>query len=334
MKNEDPWHSVVSSPPGASITGHLVLESRPHEVFRARDALGRRVLFLVHDPASMSSTNLPKMAGLEVEADIRKDDGKAMLSVRLENQDDADIFARFCDDILMTVSKAADEVAAVQAFIGRTWKWHALLKGARKKTLSREAQLGLIGELHTMFNDIASIREVGTALDAWQGSDGAPKDFELAGLCIESKARGASSRAKVRITSEHQLADVPGHRVVLLVHTFASADKDEFGSRDLHGMVAGGRSELAADRPDLVQLFEEKLEDAGFDDEHEYDVCVSHRSTQAYSVEEGFPRIVPGNYPEGPAEVSYDLPLARITPFEISKDELKQMITNPEKQHE
>lgn len=334
MRSEDPWKDIAQSPGGASILGHLVLESRPHEVFRARDAFGRRLLFLVHDPETMSPISLPKMAGLQVEADIRKDDGKAMLSVRLENQEDADIFAQFCDDIVMTVSKAPDEVSAVQAFIGRTWKWHALLKGARKKTLSREDQLGLIGELHTLSKNIASVKGIGAALEAWRGSEGAPKDFEMSGLCIECKTRGASSRAKVRVTSEHQLADVTGHRLVLLVHTFANSENDEPGSQNLHSAVYTLRSVLALDRPDRVQQLEEKLEEAGFDDEHVYDVNVSHRSTQFFLVEEGFPRIVPSNYLDGPVEVSYDLPLAQIEPFQIGEDELMALIRYSEQRYE
>ena len=330
MKSDDPWKGIEASPDTSGLIGHLVLESLPHEVFRARDALGRRILFLVHDRASMSTTSLPKMAGLELEADLRKDDGKAMLSVRLENQDDADIFARFCDDIVMTVKDSANETTAVQAFIGRTWKWHALLKGARKKTLSRQDQLGLIGELRTMNDDIGTVKGIGTALEAWRGSDGAPKDFELSGLCIECKARGASSRSKIRITSEHQLADVPGQKLVLLVHTFAAAEKDEVGALGLHDMVSLIRSKVETERPDLRLMLEEKLDEAGYENEHEYEVVVLHISTESFLVMQGFPRIVPGNYQEGPIEISYDLPLVQITPFEIGKQELLQLLETPE----
>lgn len=330
MKSDDPWKDIEASPDSSGLVGHLVLESRPHEVFRARDALGRRILFLVHDPASISSTSLPRMAGLELEAGVRKDDCKAMLSVRLENQDDADIFARFCDDIVKTVKGATNEATAVQAFIGRTWKWHALLKGARKKTLSRQNQLGLIGELHTMKDDIGLVKGIGIALEAWRGSEGAPKDFELSGLCVECKARGASSRSKVRITSEHQLADVPGQELVLLVHTFATAQTGEVGATDLHDMVSLIRSRVNAERPDLKLMLEEKLDEAGYENEHEYDVVALHRSTESYSVVEGFPRIIPGNYQKGPIEVSYDLPLDQILPFEIDNRELRRLIETSE----
>lgn len=270
------------------------------------------------------------MAGLEVDVEMRKEDGQAMLSIRLENQDDTDVFARLCHDIVMTVSNARDEISAVQAFLGRTWKWHALLKAARKKTLTREEQLGLIGELRTMSETIHLVKGLGAALEAWRGSEGAPKDFELAGLCIECKARGASSRDKVRISSEHQLADVPGQELVLLVHTFATADKDAVEAINLHNLVSSIRSKISSERPDLTSMLEEKLEEAGYNNDHDYDVVVVHRSTESYSVIEGFPRIVPGNYQEGPTEVSYDLPLAQITPFMIGSDELVRLIANLE----
>lgn len=330
MWNSDPWENISPSQAGYSIIGHLVLESRPHQVFLARDASRRRVLFLVHNPASMPSTSLPRMAGLEVDVEMRKEDGQAMLSIRLENQDDTDVFARLCHDIVMTVSNARDEISAVQAFLGRTWKWHALLKAARKKTLTREEQLGLIGELRTMSETIHLVKGLGAALEAWRGSEGAPKDFELAGLCIECKARGASSRDKVRISSEHQLADVPGQELVLLVHTFATADKDAVEAINLHNLVSSIRSKISSERPDLTSMLEEKLEEAGYNNDHDYDVVVVHRSTESYSVIEGFPRIVPGNYQEGPTEVSYDLPLAQITPFMIGSDELVRLIANLE----
>ena len=91
---------------------------------------------------------------------------------------------------------------------------------------------------------------------------------------------------------------------------------------------------MASDRPDRVQQLEEKLEEAGFDDEHVYDVNVSHRSTQFFLVEEGFPRIVPSNYLDGPVEVSYDLPLAQIEPFQIGENELVALIRYSEQRYE
>lgn len=326
MKIDDPWMGLQRSKIDSSLVGHLVMESRPHEVFRARDTSGRRILFLVHDAAHSIDLGLPRMAGLHVEVRPRMDDDRAALIVRLENGEDAEIFSRFCDDIVATVAGAETEVEAVQAFIRRTWKWHALLKGSRKEVLSREAQLGLIGELHTLVSVIAPVKGLGVALEGWQGSGGAPKDFEIAGLCIECKAQGASSRDKVRITSEHQLADIAGQSLVLLVHVFATAGKGDIGKIELHGAVSSLRAAVSSQRPDLVAMLDAKLDDAGYEPEHDYDVSVIHRSTRAFLVAEGFPRIVPGTYPDGPSEISYDLPMNALAGFQIDRVELERSI--------
>lgn len=324
--SDDPWSDIPTSSAGSRLNGRLVAASRPWEVFRALDHLGRRILFLIHDPASSSGIALPKIAGLDVEARLRSDDNKAFLSVTLESADDADIFTRLSDDIIETVAKAGDEATAVQSFIGRMWKWHALLRGGRKTTLSREAQLGLIGELWTILHVIAPARGLGTAVEGWRGSQRAPKDFELSDLCVECKARGAAARNKIRITSEHQLADVSGHGLILLVHTFASATEDDVGSLDLHEIVRQVRAAVESDAPQTSKTFELSLEEAGYDDTHEYDVMVLHRAVDAYQVSDGFPRIVPGAYPDGPVEVAYDLPLADLAPFHLSERDFADLI--------
>lgn len=325
-KSNDPWSEIPTSPAGTLLNGRLVADSRPWEVFRALDHLGRRILFLVHDPTSASGIALPKIAGLDVQARLRSEDNKAILSVALESSDDADIFTRLSDDIIETVAKAGDESTAVQSFIGRMWKWHALLKGGRKATLSREAQLGVIGELWTILNVIAPARGLDAAVGGWRGSQRAPKDFELSDLCVECKARGAAARNKIRITSEHQLADVPGHRLILLVQTFASAAEDDVGAIDLHEIVRQARAAIASDAPQTSKTFEMSLDEAGYEDTHEYEVRVLHRAVDAYQVEDGFPRIVPGAYPDGPIEVAYDLPLVDLAPFHLGERDFAHLI--------
>lgn len=325
-KNDDPWSGIPTSPLGDGLNGRLIAECRPWQVFRALDHLGRRNLFLVHDPASATGIALPKIAGLEVEARSRVDDNCMVVLVTLENADDADIFTRLSDDMIAIIAEAGDELTAVQAFIGRLWKWHALLKGGRKPTLSREAQLGLIGELWTMLHVIAPARTLDQAVGGWRGAQRAPKDFELSDICIECKSRGASSRGKVRVTSEHQLADVSGHGLVLLIHTFASASTDDIGALDLHEIVRHVRASIESDAPQTAKGFETSLDDAGYDDAHEYEVIVLHRAVDAYRVTDGFPRIVPGAYPDGPMEVAYDLPLSDLAPFRLDEGDFDQLL--------
>ena len=326
MRRSDPWDGIRPPPDGRDLGGLLVRESQPHEMFRARDPAGRRVLLLVHDPVAIKGQSLPKLSGIEVVSRRRIDDGRGVLALHLESEDHAEIFGRLCDDIVETVASCEKEATAVRAFIVRTWKWHELLKGSRRAVLSGEDQLGLIGELHTLLHILAPTIGLKAAVGAWQGSSGAPKDFELPSACVECKARGASARAKVRITSEHQLADVPGCTLALLVHTFANDDRGSAGAVDLHGMVEAIRNAMRPDAGHLLDRLNTKLDDAGYEAGHDYEVRVIHRASEAYRVDKGFPRIVPGAYPEGPVEVSYDLPLPSIAAFGISGAELKSLV--------
>ncbi len=328
VRSEDPWAGIAKPPSDQTFSGRLAPECRPYDLFRGLDHLGRRVLFLVHDKRSASKAKLPEMAGLIVEKRERPDEDKLLASVILESEEDADIFARLSEDIIEVVAGADNERAAVTSFIERTWKWHALLRGKRKSVLGRDAQMGLMGELWTLLHVLAPHVGIDTAVAGWKGAENAPKDFEMAGACIECKSRGAASRSKVRISSEHQLEDVSGHRLALLVHTFAVCAEDQPAALSLHDLVARLRSEVASDAPQSMHLLERGLEVAGYDARHEYDLAALLRTTDVFEVTDSFPRIVPGSVPSGPVEIRYDLPLHRLEPFRIDMQVLADILTS------
>lgn len=91
-----------------------------------------------------------------------------------------------------------------------------MLRGGKLEVLSEETQKGLIGEIEVLKLLIANLGPK-PALDAWTGPSGAPKDFELKADCIEVKARRGASQPFVKITNEHQLADVSDRRLWLAV---------------------------------------------------------------------------------------------------------------------
>ncbi len=328
MRSEDPWASIAKPPSDQNFSGRLAPKCRPCQLFRGFDHLGRRVLFLVHDKKSSSNAKLPEMAGLIVERREQSDEDNLLTSVILESEENADIFSSLSEDIIEVVSKADNESTAVTAFIARTWKWHSLLRGKRKAILNRNAQMGLIGELWTLLNVLAPHVGLDTAVAGWRGAERAPKDFELAGACIECKSKGAASRSEVRITSEYQLEDVPGHRLALLVHTFAICAEGDPAAFSLHDLATQARSEVISKAPQSVHLLDQGLEDAKYDAIHEYGLVVRHRSTDAFEVRDSFPRIVPGSVPEGPVEISYGLPLEKLKPFRIDRRALADILTS------
>ena len=77
----------------------------------------------------------------------------------------------------------------MSAALSRTWRWHHLLRGGRGTLLSPEEQKGLLGELFVLERLLLPRMDASSAVTAWRGPLGAPKDFEAARVAIEAKAR-------------------------------------------------------------------------------------------------------------------------------------------------
>ena len=87
----------------------------------------------------------------------------------------------------------------------RTWRWHHLLRGGGSTLCYRlEEQKGLLGELLVLERPFCCLTSgASTAVAAWRGPLGSPKDFEIGRVAIEVKARRGGAIARhVAITSE------------------------------------------------------------------------------------------------------------------------------------
>ena len=327
MTDNDPWAGLKIPETNDEFFLRYSLDNNPFELYRGLDVLGRRMFFLIHDTKNLTTNKFPKMNGLIINQTIRNDN-KGMLSVTLDNQNYIEVFTIFCEDIIDTISKEVTEIAAVQAFIGRAMKWHAFLRRANTQKLSYEAQLGLIGELYTLNENVSNITTLANAIHSWKGPEKTPKDFEFSNLCIECKSRGASSKDTVRISSEYQLAEVENAELVLMVHTFGLADETQkINKIDLHSIVSKINNRIASECPDISDLFEEKILESGYNKEHDYEVIVTHQSTEVFLVKEEFPRIIPGTYSSELSQISYDLLLSSIDNFKISYSEFVNKIS-------
>ena len=324
---DDPWKELERSPSEAALKGHLISAARPWELFRALSPTGNRLLFMVHDASSSPSSRLPAIAGINLSIRERSDDGKRTLFLRLEEGEYADIFAKFCDDIVERVASATTEALAVRSIIDQASRWHALLRGSRRKALGPEAQLGLVGELRALLDTLAPVTALDVAVAAWRGPLGHPKDFEFPAACVECKARTVSGKGAVRITSEDQLSDEPDHALLLHVSSFAAADSATGGALNLHGAVARVREAVDLSAAASRATLDECLEAAGYDETHAYELWWLHVGTAWHEVRDGFPRIVPGMYPEGPSGLSYDLPLSSLKAHAVSDGRAERLIT-------
>ncbi|WPP47873.1 PD-(D/E)XK motif protein [Pseudomonas sp. AN-1] len=254
--------------------------------------------------------DLPKLRSLEVQFQTLP--GGPILYIRLKDRAQLELFETLCRDVIAAGELADTEAEALERAIGRTFRWHYLLRGGKFDVLSEEAQKGLIGEIEVLKLLIASFGAK-AALAAWTGPSGAPKDFELKAGCIEVKARRGASQPFVKIANEHQLADVPGRHLWLGVLAVDKVQPPH--GRTLAEHVTEVTELLERTEPSTIMSWDLLLADAGYDVQHDYAPwrwIVS--PPEFHSVAEGFPRIT-APVPLGVSGVTYVLALSACTPF-------------------
>lgn len=262
--------------------------------------------------------DLPKLRNLEIRFQTLP--GGPILYIRLKDSAQLELFGTLCRDVMAAGELAETEPEALERAIGRTFRWHYLLRGGKLEVLSEEAQKVLIGEIEVLKLLIAALG-ARPALSAWTGPSGAPKDFELRSDCMEVKARRGASQPFVRITSEHQLADVPERRLWLGVLAVDKVQPPH--GRTLTEHVDEVTDLLERTEPSAIMDWDLHLADAGYDALHDYTHWRWIVSTpEFHAVTDGFPRIA-APVPLGVAGVTYALALSACTPFLTDWEEVR-----------
>lgn len=254
--------------------------------------------------------DLPKLRNLEIRFQTLP--GGPILYVRLKDSSHLELFETLCRDVMAAGELANTEAEALERAIGRTFRWHYLLRGGRREALAEESQKGLIGEIEILKLLISTLGAK-PALAAWTGPSGAPKDYELTTGCIEVKARRGASQPFVKISNEHQLADVPDRHLWLGVLAVDKVQSPH--GRTLSEYVGEVTEFLERIEPSAVMDWDLHLADAGYDMLDDYSAwrwVVS--SPLFYSVGDGFPRII-SPVPLGVSGVTYSLALSACAPF-------------------
>jgi len=255
---------------------------------------------------------LPKLRNIEMQFQTLP--GGPILYIRLKDSAQLEPFETLCRDVVTAGEAATDESAALERAIGRTFRWHHLLRGRGPGVLSEEEQKGLLGELEIFLTLMERLGPSG-ALNAWTGPSGAPKDFELQADCIEVKARRGASRPHVKISSEHQLADVAGCRLWLAV---LAVDRVQApNGKTLAEVVDTIAREIEHREPGALLDWERHLADAGFDPADDYSPWRWIAGPAVFhSITEGFPRVT-APVPLGVSNVTYNLDISACAPYRV-----------------
>jgi hypothetical protein len=264
---------------------------------------------------------LPKLKNLEIQFQTLP--GGPILYIRLKDNSHLELFETLCRDVVAAGEQAETEPEALDRTIGRTFRWHYLLRGGRAEVLTEEAQKGLIGELEILR---LLVEEIGpkAALSSWTGPSGAPKDFELKSDCIEVKARRGASQPYVKISNEHQLADVPDRRLWLAVLAVDKVQRPH--GHTLTEIIEAISRQIESVEPSAVLDWDFHLADAGYDADHDYSPwrwIVS--DPEFHAVKVGFPRIA-APVPLGVSGLTYSISLSACAAFLTETASVKSIV--------
>lgn len=267
------------------------------------------VLITDSEPYQMKSSK-----ALEVEKNKRKDGKWAtqIASVEIENQS---IFARLCVDLVENSYDAKNEKEGLSCVAARFLSWQKLFATIHE-TLPISVLKGLVGELDFAFYLIDKGVSKDEVIQAWQGPNGADRDYILNERWFEVKSL-STGKDKVTISSLNQLeTDIPGFLVVTSVD---ESSKTDLGAISVASIVNRMRTTLS-DAPDASRLFEDKLISLGYIDKSAYgDIFFRIGSRNYFNVDDKFPRLVTENVPSEIVSVRYDLSLVGIEPWKVGE---------------
>jgi hypothetical protein len=323
----DPWADLAPPAAAATVTALRVDANIPWGFFWARDAEKNCLLILRHSAETFANGRLPRLQGVELSDSFDDRDSARVLSLRLVDFAQRDIFQQLCLDIVRSTARAATEKEALQLTLARTWRWHHLLRGGRDDRLSAEAQTGLIGELLVLERYLLPLLPPRNAVLTWRGPLDSPKDFEIGRMSIESKARRGAATPFISISSEFQLDDRDVDslflHVVALDSTSAAAD-GSFTIADVARRVLDRVQMADADAGDILAGL---LTAAGFEWADDYgDACWIEGDSRVFRVSPGFPCITSEQTTLGVSRVTYSVALAACEPYRIEPAELKDAL--------
>lgn len=319
--NNDPWSAIDPKVQDGSINGRRVDATLPWSLFWALGAGYKCLLVFRYQADSQPKTTPPKLKGLEIAFTEPDQNGTCSLLLKLLDSAQRDIFHRLCTDIVSATSSAKTESEAVNLFLARTWRWHHLLRGGFDQKLSSEEQKGLIGELVVLDTLLLPNLSANDAIEAWTGPLGAPKDFEIARLCIEAKARRGAATPFVAISSEHQLDTSGVDALYLHVVELDRATEDAHEAFTVTDVATRVRNQIATRDISSAQQFESLLVSGGFNWQDDYtDSRWVEGSRTLFEVRDSFPRVTTESFPSGVTNVRYSIALKDCIGFRVSNE--------------
>jgi len=244
------------------------------------------------------------------------DDTGPLLVLSLEDSSRRDLFSTICADVIAAAA-LADRNEALHQFLSRLDAWRQFLRD-RRDGISRSETIGLIGELVVLERLLANDPH---HLASWQSPVDGLHDFQSNGHALEVKA-GLGPSSTITISRLDQL-DTAGLRRLDLLHVRLIESPDGRSLRDIIAAV----SDVLPDDFNR-RSFENALLRRGLlpgDDTARSTPKVQLRTIDAYTVSDGFPRLIRSALPIGISEATYTLEVRALLPFAAETQEVLRL---------
>ncbi len=261
---------------------------------------------------------MPALAGIDIRIED-KPDHTSELILELADNEQVSLFRALTRDFLdatADLSGPASDLAARRIMI-RLQRWQAMLRRRRSGVLSRQAIIGLTGELLFLRDRLLPYLGVEQTLRAWRGPHRDEQDFAIGDHLFEVKTQLNTADQYLQISSEAQL-DVSSGKVVVCHQTLVSGSED---GESLNQLVEDLWNKCQAHSLVASDFLEAGLLGAGFQARPEYDEEKWKLArTRVFEVIDDFPRLVPSQLPPGVSNVSYRITLGTCERFERTPD--------------
>ena len=137
---------------------------------------------------------------------------------------------------------------------------------------------------------------------------------------FEIKSKNSGLNAKVKIASEYQLLKDDLNKLFLVVYVIDNSSKSNQRAFILNDLISEIREFIKKNDPDCLAIFNSKINDYGFSDDHNYskDYWISQETFYIFGVEEEFPKITVEDIDRKfLSRVNYELSLTDLEEFSI-----------------
>lgn len=295
--------------------------STPIRVGRLAHGLREIVLFNFGTENLPSESSLPKGKGF----DISYYKVENLVYIGLSRSDDGclSLFERMlCDVIEYLASIKTKNSSQLRNFLSRISNWQAFMSRT-KSGLSRQEEIGLIGELIVLFEILTIQHNYTEVLSNWSGPVNGLHDFQFCNGAIEVKSSISNDSFSIDVFDSEQF-ETKDIDVLMLIGIKLVVSRN---GRTLNDLVSEIRDYLS-ENINATEVFNDKIGYYGYndDDSEQYNIAFKSHDIFLYNIDDEFPSIRRKDIPNEVSALSYKIDLENVKTLNSSLGEVLNIL--------